>query len=134
MRATLWMTASLIALAAGSAQAGPGIPIGHDDAVYPDDLLGQGQPQRIPVTITDQGPQPRFIPVQREQVQLVVTRASPRACRSGLTVEDLGVHAAIPAGAPVVVSVLPRGSGQLHLTCPAEDIVAPDVFTSPGQP
>ena len=106
MRATLWMTASLVALAAGFRPGGPGIAIGYDDAVYPDDLLGQEQPQRIPVTITDQGPQPRFIPVQRENVQLVVTRESPRACRFGLTVEDLGVHAAIPAGAPVVVSVL----------------------------
>jgi hypothetical protein len=126
------MTASLVALAAGSAWAGPGIPIGYDDAVYPDDLLGQEQPQRIPVTITDQGPQPRFIPVQREKVQLVVTRASARACRSGLAVEDLDVHAAVPAGAPVLMTVLSRGSGQLHLICPAEDVVEPDAVATPG--
>lgn len=133
MRVTSWWTASLIALAAGPAQAGPGIQIGHDDTNYADDLLEEAQPRRVDVTITDQGPQPRSIPVQREKVQLVVTRASPRACRSGLTVEDLGVHADIPAGPPVAMIVLARGSGQLRLTCPAEDVVPRDVLATPGE-
>ncbi|HEX7488127.1 MAG TPA: hypothetical protein VF341_04435 [Anaeromyxobacteraceae bacterium] len=129
------MTATLLTLGAGSAWAGPGLAPGHDDTVYADDQLEQAPPRRVPVTITDQGPQPRFIPVQRENVQLIVTRASPRACRSGLAIEDLGVHAAIPPGAPVVVSVLARGDGQLHLTCPAEDVVAPpDAFATPERP
>ena len=45
MRATLWIAASGFLLASGSAYAGPGLPIGHDDTVYPDDLGESSSPQ-----------------------------------------------------------------------------------------
>jgi len=37
MRATLWIAASGLLLAATSAHAGPGLGYAHDDTVYPDD-------------------------------------------------------------------------------------------------
>ncbi len=61
MRATLWIAASGFLLASGSAYAGPGLPIGQDDTVYPDDLGEASSLRRPDVTITDQGPQPRDI-------------------------------------------------------------------------
>ncbi len=57
MRATLWIAASGFLLASGSAYAGTGLPIGHEDTVYADDLA-EASPAQVDVTITDQGPQP----------------------------------------------------------------------------
>jgi hypothetical protein len=89
MRATLWIAASGFLLASGSAYAGPGLPIGHDDNVYADDLLEASQPRRVDVAITDHGPQPRQIQVNgSEKLELVLTRESPNACRSDVLVTE----------------------------------------------
>ncbi|BDG02113.1 hypothetical protein [Anaeromyxobacter oryzae] len=122
MRATLWIAASGFLLASASAYAGPGIP--HDDTTYPDDLLEQATPRRVDVTITDHGPQPRDIQVDgTEKLELVLKRESPNACRWDVLVPGYDVRTPVPAGHPVAVTLLTHGRGQLHLRCPAEDVV-----------
>ena len=134
MRAMLWIAASGLLLASGSAHAGPGLPIGHDDTVYPDDLLEASAPRRVDVTITDHGPQPRQIKVNgSEKLELVLTRESPNACRWDVLVPEYDVRTAVPAGHPVKLTVLTHGRGQLHLSCPVEDVVgALDLPRSPS--
>lgn len=56
MRAMPWIAVSGFLLASGSAYAGTGLPIGHDDTARPDGLAEASSPQRVDVTITDQGP------------------------------------------------------------------------------
>ena len=124
MRAMLWMAASGFLLASGSAYAGPGFPIGHDDTVYPEDLVEAAPPRRVDVTITDQGPQPRDIQVNGgEKLQLVLTRASPNACRSEVVVPEYNLRTPVLAGHPVALTLVTQGRGQLHLSCPLEDVV-----------
>ncbi len=124
MRATLWIAASGFLLASGSAYAGPGLPIGHDDTVYADDLLEASQPRRVDVTITDRGPQPREIQVNgSEKLELVLTRESPNACRSDVLVTEYNLRTPVPAGHPVALTLLTQERGQLHLSCPMEDVV-----------
>ncbi len=57
MRATLWIAVSGFLLASGSAYAGTGLPIGHDDTVRPDDSAEASPQRRVDVAIGDQGPQ-----------------------------------------------------------------------------
>jgi len=56
MRAMLGIAVSGFLLASGSAYAGTGLPLGHDDTVRPDDPAEASPSQRVDVTITDQGP------------------------------------------------------------------------------
>jgi hypothetical protein len=124
MRATLWIAASGFLLASGSAYAGPGLPIGHDDTVYPDDLAEASQPRRVDVTLTDRGPQPREIQVNgSEKLELVLRRESPNACRSDVLVTEYNLRTPVLAGHPVALTLLTQGRGQLHLSCPMEDVV-----------
>ena len=124
MRAALWTVASALLLASGTAFAGPVLPLGHDDTVYPDDLAEAASPRRVDVTITDQGPQPRDIQVSGgEKLELVLTRASPNACRSDVLVPEYGLRTPVPAGHPVALTLITQGRGQLHLSCPKEDVV-----------
>jgi len=124
MRATLWMAASGFLLASGSAYAGPGLPLGHDDTAYPEDVTEAAPPRRVDVTITDQGPQPRDIQVNgAEKLELVLTRASPNACRSDVLVPEYNLRTQVLAGHPVALTLVTQGGGQLHLSCPLEDVV-----------
>jgi hypothetical protein len=131
MRATLWIAASGFLLASGSAYASPGLPIAHDDtapsgvaAVYRDDLAEASPPRRVDVTVTDQGPQPRDIQVDGgEKLQIVLTRASPNACRWDVVVPEYNLRTPVLAGQPVALTVHTQGRGQLHLSCPMEDVV-----------
>jgi len=124
MRASLWIVASGFLLASRSAYAGPGLPIGHDDTVHPDELAEASPPRRVDVTITDQGPQPRDIQVDGgEKLQVVLTRASQKACRSDVLVPDYDLRTQVPAGHPVALTLLTQGRGQVHLSCPLEDAV-----------
>lgn len=110
-------------LAAGVARAGPGIPLGHDDTVYPDDLLEAAPARRVDVTITDHGPEPRTIPVAgSEHLELVFTRQSGAACRGDVLVPEFGARTAVPAGGTVALSLLAHARGQIHVSCPAEDV------------
>jgi hypothetical protein len=121
MRKRLWIAASGFLLAAGSALAGPGIA--HDDTVYPDDVAEQSAPRRVDVKITDRGPEPRDIPVSgSEKLELVLTRESPNACRWDVLVPGYDLRTAVPAGRPVALTLVTRGRGQVHLSCPAEDV------------
>lgn len=123
MRTTLWLAASGFLLAAASAHAGPGLPIGHDDTVYPDDLAEASQPRRVDVTITDRGPQPRDIQVDgSEKVELVLTRESPKACRSDVAIDAYHLRTPVLAGHPVTLTLFAHGS-PIHLSCPLEDVV-----------
>ena len=110
-------------------QAGPGLPLGHDDTVYPDDLVEASPPRRVDITITDHGPRPRQIQVfGSEKLELVLTRESPNACRWDVLVTEYNVRTPVPAGHPVALTLLTRGRGRLHLSCPMEDVVdAPEV-------
>jgi len=45
MRASMWIVASALFFASGTAFAGPGLPLGHDDTVYPiSNRSGSGSP------------------------------------------------------------------------------------------
>ena len=50
MRTTLWIAVSGFLLASGSAYAGAGVPVGHDD------LADGSSPRRVDVTVADQRP------------------------------------------------------------------------------
>jgi hypothetical protein len=124
MRASRWVVASALFLASGPAFAGPGLSLGHDDTVYPDDLAEAAPPRRVDVTITDHGPQPREIQVDGgEKLELVLTRASPNACRSDVLVPEYGLRTPVLAGHPVALTVVTQVRGQLRLSCPKEDVV-----------
>jgi hypothetical protein len=110
-------------LGAGAARAGPGIPLGHDDTVYPDDLLEAAPARRVDVTLTDHGPEPRSIPVEAsEHIELVLTRQSAAACRGDVLVPEFGARTAVPGGSPVALSLLVHARGQIHVSCPMEDV------------
>lgn len=124
MRAPRWIVASGFLFASGTAFAGSGLPVGHDDAVYLDDLVEASPARRVDVVITDQGPRPRDIPVAAfEDLELVLTRASADACRSDVLVQGHDVRASVPAGHPVSVTLRSLQRGELHLSCPVEDVV-----------
>ncbi|BDG02917.1 hypothetical protein [Anaeromyxobacter oryzae] len=121
MRATLWIAVSGFLLASGSAYAGPGTP--YDDTTYPDDVAEASSPRRVDVSITDHGPQPRQIQVNgSEKLELVLKRESPNACRWDVLVTELNTRTPVLAGHPVALTLLTHGRGQLHLSCPAEDV------------
>jgi plastocyanin domain-containing protein len=110
-------------LAAGVARAGPGLPLGHDDTVYPDDLLEAAPARRVDVMITDHGPEPRSIPVEgSEHLELVFTRQSAATCRGDVLVPEFGARTAVPAGGAVALSLLAHARGRIHVSCPMEDI------------
>jgi len=108
-------------LAAGSAHAGPGL--GHDDTIYPDDLLEASPARRVDVAITDRGPVPRTIETEgSEKLELVFTRESANACRGDLLVPEFGLRTTVPAGSPVALTLLTHARGSIHLSCPMEDV------------
>lgn len=110
-------------LAAGSAHAGPGMPLGHDDTIYPDDLLEASPARRVDVTLTDRGPEPRSVRVEAgEHIELVLTRRSEAACRGDVLVPEFGARATVPTGSPVSLDLLAHARGQIHVSCPMEDI------------
>lgn len=124
MRAKLWIAASGLLLASGAAYAAPGVPFTYDDTVYPDDLVEASAPRRVDVTITDHGPQPRDIQVDgNEKLELVLKRESQNACRWDVLVTDYNVRTPVLPGHPVALTLLTHGRGQVHLSCPAEDVV-----------
>ncbi|HUK66276.1 MAG TPA: hypothetical protein VLV17_05565 [Anaeromyxobacteraceae bacterium] len=109
-------------LSATVAEAGPGLPIGHDDAIYPEDLLLASKARKVAVVITEHGPEPRDIPVTRtEKVEIEVRRESAESCRFGVAVAGYGPARPVRADRPVSIVLLTLGRGDLHLTCPAED-------------
>ena len=59
-----------------------------------------------------------------EKLELVLKRESPNACRWDVVVNEYDLRTPVPTGHPVALSVLTHGRGQLHLSCPAEDIVS----------
>ena len=123
MRAMWWVAASGMLLAGGSAYAGPGLPYGHDDTVYPDDVAEASPARRVDVTITDRGPEPRTVHVDgSERIELILTRESANACRGDVLVPEYNARATVAAGAPVVLDLLARGPGDFHISCPAEDV------------
>jgi plastocyanin domain-containing protein len=110
-------------LASGAARAGPGIALGRDDTIYPDDLLEAAAARRVDVAITDHGPEPRSIPVQAsEHLELVFTRQSTATCRGDVVIPEFGARTAVPAGSPVALSLLAHARGQIHVSCPMEDV------------
>ena len=122
MRTSLWVGISAV-LASQAAYAGPGIPIGHDDTVYTQDLLEASEPRRVEVTITERGPEPRDIPIDKaEKLNIVARRESDRACRFGLAVTGYGLVAPVAPGPPTTIVVLTFGRGQIHLACPMENV------------
>jgi hypothetical protein len=123
MRKTRWIAATGMLLATASAYAGPGLPYAHDDTSYPDDGVDASRPRRIEVAITDRGPQPRSIRVVgRERIELVLTRESPNACRGDVVIPELNSRTTVPAGPPVALALLAPGPGEIHVSCPLEDI------------
>jgi hypothetical protein len=100
------------------------VPFTYDDTVYPDELVEASAPRRVEVTITDHGPQPRDIQVNgSEKLELVLKRESENACRWDVLVTDYNVRTPVPAGHPVALTLLTHGRGQIHLSCPSEDVV-----------
>ncbi|HTT71897.1 MAG TPA: hypothetical protein VMG32_11810 [Anaeromyxobacteraceae bacterium] len=109
-------------LGAGPALAGPGIPIGHDDTIYTEDLLLASAPKKVEVVITARGPEPRDILIDRaEKLTLLVHRESERACRFGLAVSGYGPARPVGSDRPAEITILAYGKGAVHLSCPAED-------------
>jgi plastocyanin domain-containing protein len=128
MRSMLKLAVAGLLLAAGSARAGPGLPPGHDDTTYPDDQLETARPRRVDVVITDRGPEPRQIQVRgSEKLELVLTRQSANTCRGDVLVPEYDVRTQAPAGRPVAVTLITRGRGQIHVSCPMEDVGAAPV-------
>jgi len=120
VRRTVVLLATL--LGAGPALAGPGIPIGHDDTIYTEDLLLASPPTKVEIVITDRGPEPRDILIDRaEKLVLLVHRESERACRFGLAVSGYGPAKPIGSSQPAEITILTYGKGAVHLSCPAED-------------
>jgi plastocyanin domain-containing protein len=77
----------------------------------------------VEVTITDRGPEPRSIPVDAsEHLELVFTRQSSVTCRGDVLVPEFGARTAVPAGGQVALSLLTHARGQIHVSCPAEDV------------
>jgi hypothetical protein len=104
------------------ARAGPGLRYGHDDTVYPDDLIEAQPPHRVELTITDDGPRPAHLVAGRsEKVELVVTRRTERMCRSDLVVPDYDLRVPLPFGQPVAITLITSARGSIRLLCPIED-------------
>jgi len=114
--------AAWLLLAWMPARAGPGLPYGHDDTVYPDDLIQDRALHRIELTITDDGPHPaQLVAGRSEKVVLVVTRRTERMCRSDLLVPDYDLRVPLPLGQPVAITLLTSARGSIRLLCPIED-------------
>ena len=104
------------------ALAGPGLPIGHDDTIYYEDLVAEQTPRRVDVVITDQGLQPARIDAKSmEKLELVVTRRTDRICRSDLLVPELGLRVPLSRDEPTPVTLLAPSHGTFRLVCPVED-------------
>jgi hypothetical protein len=137
MRTMQLLTLAGLFLASGSAHAGPGLPIGHDDTAYSDDARAheyearaRSLPRRVDVTITDDGPQPSKIRADRsERLELVVTRQTERMCRSNLLIPDYGISKELPLGKPVAIAIVAQDRGHVGLLCPVED--SPGAFDVP---
>jgi len=131
MRTIQLLTAASLCLTSWAAHAGPGPPIGHDDASYTDDqrayeydVLARSVPRRIHVTVTDDGPQPSEIRASRgEKLELVVTRQTERMCRSSLLIPDYGISRELPLGRPIAIAIVAQDRGRVSLLCPVEDSV-----------
>jgi len=88
MRATLWIAASGFLLASGSAYAGQGLPVGHEDTVFADDVPAASPPRRADLNISDQDQQSRDI------------ASSAKAQKGARYTDAYGVSKMQPAEAP----------------------------------
>ncbi len=75
-------------------------------------------PREVKIQVTERGFEPARIRVSREEpVALVVTRKTERTCATELVMEEYGIHAELPVGEPVRISLTPTRSGPVKFGC-----------------
>lgn len=78
----------------------------------------QVQGRRVEIAVTKDGFAPAEIPARSgETLNLVVTRKVEKTCATELVQKEQGVHAPLPLGQPVTVTITAPASGQVKFAC-----------------